>query len=184
MTAHSAVSTRAPLLGSTMATRRSACDGDAASEGAAPSRGATIATASAPLTRMIPIALSPIAVATATIVSSARGRSGPAGVLGLARRAGARRSVHELLLHDLEHVGYGPVQDQARREVQEHKGENDWHEQHHLRLSRITHSWCQLLLDEHRDAHEDRQDVGRIVRRQVADPEIDSEEPPEAQKRR
>src|SRR5499425_3150999 len=120
MTAHSAVSTRSALLGSTTPTRRSACDGNAPSGSAVSSRGATMATASAPLTRIIPIALSPIAVATATIVSSARGRSGPAGVLGLSRRAAARGSVHELLLQDLEHVGHRPVQDEARREVQEH----------------------------------------------------------------
>src|SRR5262252_7497951 len=144
MTTQSAVSTRARLLGSTTPTRRSACGGNEASGAAASSRGATIATESAPLTRMIPIALSPIAVATAAIVSSARGRSGPAGVLGLARRATARRSVHELLLRDLQDVRDRPVQDEARREVQEHKGENHRHEQHHLRLARITHSWCQL----------------------------------------
>src|SRR4029453_1320639 len=134
MTKQSAGSTRSPVLGSTTPTRLSACDGNRASGSAASSRGATIAIASAPLTRTIPIALSPLAVATATIVSSARGRSGPAGALGPARRAAARRSVHELLLHDLEHVGHRPVQDQARREVQEHKGEDDRHEQHHLRL--------------------------------------------------
>src|SRR4030095_12712434 len=114
MTAQRAVSTCSPLLGSTTPTRRSACDGNAPSGSPASSRGATIATASAPLTRMIPTALSPIAVATAAIVSSGRGRSGPAGVLCLARRpAAARRSVHDLLLRDLEDVRDRPVQDEA-----------------------------------------------------------------------
>src|SRR5262249_19835947 len=113
MTAHSAVSTRSALLGSTTPTRRSACDGNAPSGSAVSSTGATIAAASRPLTLMIPIALAPIAGARATIVSSVRGRSGPRGVLGLARRATARRWVHQLLLHDLEPGGHRPVQDEA-----------------------------------------------------------------------
>src|SRR5947208_6533348 len=147
MTAHSASSTRSPLLASTTPTRRSACEGNAASGMALRSRGATIAIASGPLTRITPMALSPIAVATATIVSSGRRGSGPAGVLGLARRACALGSVHELLLEDLEHVGHSPVEDEARGQVEEHEGEDDRHEQHHLRLARIARRGRQLLLD-------------------------------------
>src|SRR2546425_8705060 len=128
MTAQSASSARSPLLPSTIATRRNACEGNVGSGIALRSRGATIAIASGPLTRITPMALSPIAVATATIVPSARRGSGAAGVFGLARRARARGSIHELLLQDLENVGHGPVEDEARRQVEEHEGEDDRHE--------------------------------------------------------
>src|SRR4030095_9276598 len=121
MTAQSASSTRSPLFGSTTPTRRTACEGNAASGLALRRREPTIAIASGPLTQITPMALSPIAVATATIVSSARSGSGPAGVFGLACSARARGSVHELLLQDLEHVGDGPVEHEARRQVQEHE---------------------------------------------------------------
>src|SRR5262245_33013397 len=104
MTAQSASSTLSPLFASMIATRRRAREGNAASGIALRSRGATIAIASGPLTRITPIALSPSAVAIATMVSSARGGSG-SGVFGLARRACARGSVHQLLLQDLQDVG-------------------------------------------------------------------------------
>src|SRR5438445_714622 len=96
MTAQSASSMRSSLFASTMPTRRSVCAGNSASGIALWSRGPTIATASGPLTRITPMALSPIAVAMAAIVSSARGGSGSAGVFGLARRAAARGPVHAL----------------------------------------------------------------------------------------
>src|SRR5499426_283546 len=184
ITAHSASSASSPLFTSTMATRRSAWEENAANGIALRSRGATIAIASGPLTRITPIALSPIAVAIATIVSSARGGSGSAGVFGLARRARARGSVHEPLLQDLQDVGHGPVEDESRRQVEEHEREDDWHEQHHPRLTRIAHCRRHLLLHEHRDAHEHGQHVDRIVRRQIADPEIEAEEMSKAQERR
>ena len=107
---------------------------------AARSSGATSAIASGPLTRMTPIALSPSAVATATIVSSARRALRP-GWRPSASRVGARArgSVHELLLQDLEHVRHGPVQHEPRGQVEEHEREDERHEQHHLRLTRIAH---------------------------------------------
>src|SRR5262245_36615026 len=130
MTAQSASSTGSPLFASTIATRRSTCEGNAASGIALRSRGATIAIASGPLTRITPIALSPIAVAIATMVSSARGGSGSAGVFGLSPRAWRARpgSVHELLLQDLQDVGDGPVKHEPRRKIQKHEREDDRHE--------------------------------------------------------
>src|SRR5947208_146909 len=134
MTAQSASSARSPLLPSTMPTRRSTCEGNAGSGIALRSRGVTIAIASGPLTRITPTALSPIAVAIAMIVSSARGGSGPAGVFGLARRARARGSIHGLLRQDLEHVGDGPVGPGPGGRVEEHEGKKAGQDNNQLRL--------------------------------------------------
>src|SRR3989442_2685678 len=142
MTAQSASSTRSPLFASTMPTRRSVCAGNSASGIALWSRGPTIATASGPLTRITPMALSPIAVAMAAIVSSARGGSGSAGVFGLARRACARGSVHELLLQDLEHVGDGPVEHETGRQIEEHEREDEDRKSTRLNSSHVRISYA------------------------------------------
>src|SRR5260370_5108769 len=44
----------------------------------------------------------------------------------------------------------------------------------------MTHHRGHVLPDEHGDAHQDREYVGRVVSGESADPEIDAEEPPEA----
>src|SRR4051812_22212358 len=100
-----------------------------------------MATARAPLSRTIPTALSPVAVASATIVSAAGG-SATNGVLRLAARAGrallavlarAARAIHQPLLSDLQHVRHGPVQREPGGDGvhEEHQCEHDGHEEHH-----------------------------------------------------
>src|SRR5687767_11601365 len=104
-----------------------------------------IAMALGPLSRTTPTALTPAAVARATMVSAA-GASGARGVLRLPARTlglatgfgGTAGPVHQPLLADLQHVGDGPVERQPGRDGidQEHQREDDRHEQHHARLRR------------------------------------------------
>src|SRR3989449_1389627 len=102
-------------------------------------------------------------------------------VLRLARRAAGTRPVHVPLLQDLKDVRHRPVQDEPRREIEEHEREDEGHDQHHLRLTGVARRRRHLLLHEHRHAHEERQDVRWVVTGEVADPDIESEDASEAQ---
>src|SRR5688500_5308378 len=103
-----------------MLTRRSACDGCWSGQVWPRTTSPAMASARGPLSRTTPTALSPVGVASATMVSAASA-SGP-GVLRLAARAAlglaARfrrlpvRAVHQPLLADLQHVRHGPVEGQ------------------------------------------------------------------------
>src|SRR5712691_8690371 len=119
----------------------------------------------------------------AAVLASGEGRLGPRGVLRLARRTAGACPVHIPLLQDLEDVRYRPVQDQPRRAIEEHEGEHEGHDEHHLSLARIAHRRRHLLLEKHRHAHEDREDIRRVVTREVTDPDVDAKDAPKAQER-
>ena len=96
------------------------------------------------------------------------------------------------LLQDRQRVVPAPVDHQPGREAGQHEGEDDRHELEDLRLHRVRRRRVELLLEEHRAAHDQRpqaemqevrvvrrvprdqaeqgKDVGRIDRRQVVDP--------------
>src|SRR5262249_45588643 len=99
------------------------------------------------------------------------------------RLCGCGAALHVHLLGDLENVRHGPVEDEPGRQVQEHEREDHGHQQHHLRLARVAHRRCHLLLDEHGDAHEYRQDVCRICCGKVTYPKVHAEELTEADER-
>ena len=64
------------------------------------------------------------------------------------------------------------VHHQTRREPQEEHREDDRHKGHDLLLHRVGHGGRRHLLDEeHGRAHDDRQDVVRVLRGQVMDPQ-------------
>src|SRR5262245_27096827 len=174
MTAHRASSIGLASRGSTTVTRANRWESRSARAQRARIRGDATSIAFDPLIRTIATALSPTGVATAAIVSPPACRpSGPSGVLHLAAGAlGSPGPIHVDLLEDLQHVAQEPVKHEARGHVQEHEREDEGHEQHHLRLARVASRRCLLLLHEHRDAHEDRQDIRRIVPGEVTDPKI------------
>src|SRR5439155_429096 len=68
----------------------------------------------------------------------------------------SRGTVHQPLLGDLQNIGHRPVQDEPRRQIQEHEREDERHDEHHLRLAGIAGGRRHLLLDEHREAHQER----------------------------
>src|SRR5437773_1487422 len=63
---------------------------------------------------------------------------------------------HEVLLSDGEQVVDQPVENEARREVPEHEGEDDGHQHHHPLLGGIGLRWREPLLQEHAGPHEER----------------------------
>ncbi len=81
-------------------------------------------------------------------------------------------TVNQLLLNYGDQVADDIVNHQTGWEPQEEHREDDRHKGHDLLLHRVGHGGRRHLLDEeHRRAHDDRQDVVRVLRRQVVDPQ-------------
>src|SRR3990170_2155043 len=70
--------------------------------------------------------------------------------------------VLDQLLPDGKQVVHQPVDRQSRREPPEHEGEDDGQKEHHLLLGRVhPRGRRQLLLEEHRDPHEQGKQADR-----------------------
>src|SRR3990172_2168870 len=70
--------------------------------------------------------------------------------------------VLDQLLSDGKQVVHQPVDRQSRREPPEHEGEDDGQKEHHLLLGRVhPRGRRQLLLEEHRDPHEQGKQADR-----------------------
>ena len=67
------------------------------------------------------------------------------------------------LLNNRQGIVDYPIQNQTGREKQEENGKDDREHLHHFSLDRIDRRRIQALLNLHRDAHDDRQDIKRIL---------------------
>ena len=77
---------------------------------------------------------------------------------------------HHLLCNRKDVIGQ-PVEDEARGKIYKQKGHKDRQEQHNFGLGRIHGRRRNLLLNDHCSAHDDWQDIERVLHRQVFDPQ-------------
>jgi len=111
---------------------------------------------------------------TATVADQgahAPGLSPPCRRPSASTRAEVGEPVQEHLLDDRQDVLDEPVEDEPCRHVLEEEAHEERHQVHDAPHGGVARGRRHLLLDPHRERHQDRGDVVRVLHREVGDPE-------------